>query len=102
MLDGLPRERIASVQIDDGPIEPVDSDYLTDTTHHRRVPGDGEFDLARFLTIFDGTKAPLPLSLEVINDDLLRLPAAEAAQRIADGARAMIAVHGVGRRRTER
>ena len=101
MLDAIPRERIASVQIDDGPIQPVEPDYLTDTTHHRCVPGDGEFDLRRFLAIFDGTKAPLPLSFEVIDDDLLCLRAAEVAQRIADGARAMIAAHGVGRR-TER
>ena len=98
MLEDIPPDRIASVQVDDGPLEPVDPDYLIDTTHHRRVPGDGEFDLARFLDIFNGTRAPLPLSLEVIDDNLMRLPIAAAAQRIADGMRAVIAAHGVGRR----
>jgi sugar phosphate isomerase/epimerase len=98
LLEAIPPQRIASVQIDDGSIEPAEPDYLTDTVHHRCVPGDGEFDLARFLAIFDGSKAPVPLSLEVIADDLLALPPTHAAQRIAAGARALIETHGVGRR----
>ena len=101
MLEAIPPERIVSVQIDDGPLERMDPDYLTETVHHRCVPGDGEFDLARFLVIFDGAKAPIPLSLEVIDDDLLRLPVTEAADRIAAAASAMVAAHGVGRRTRE-
>jgi sugar phosphate isomerase/epimerase len=79
----LPLERIVSVQLDDGPIVPVDADYLVDTVHHRCVPGAGEFDIDRFLAIVHPPASPLPISLEVIDDDLLALPPAEAARRIA-------------------
>lgn len=83
MLEALPPARIASVQLDDGPIEPVDDDYLVDTVHHRCVPGAGEFDVERFLAIVHPPASPLPVSLEVIDDDLLALPPVEAARRIA-------------------
>lgn len=80
-----------SVQLDDGPVAPVDADYLTDTVHHRCVPGAGEFDLRRFLSIVHPPAATLPLSLEVIDDDLLTLSPSEAARQIADGTRAALA-----------
>ena len=83
MLEALPFERIVSVQLDDGPIVPVDADYLADTVHHRCVPGAGEFDIDRFLAIVHPPASSLPISLEVIDDDLLALPPAEAARRIA-------------------
>ncbi len=94
LLDALPPERIMSVQIDDGPIEPVDPDYLIDTVHHRRVPGAGEFDLQRFLSIVHPPGSTLPLSLEVIDDDLLALSPSDAARRIADGTRGALAAFG--------
>lgn len=83
MLEALPLDRIASVQLDDGPLVPVDPDYLTDTVHHRCVPGEGEFDIERFLAVVHPASSTLPISLEVIDDDLLALPPAEAAARIA-------------------
>jgi sugar phosphate isomerase/epimerase len=80
-----------SVQIDDGPIDPVDADYLTDTVHHRRVPGASEFDLQCFLSIVHPPGSTLPLSLEVIDDDLLALSPLDAARRIAEGTRVALA-----------
>jgi sugar phosphate isomerase/epimerase len=94
LLRALPLERIMSVQIDDGPIEPVDTDYLTDTVHHRRVPGAGEFDLQRFLSIVHPPGSTLPLSLEVIDDDLLAFSPFDAARRIADSTRHALAAFG--------
>lgn len=91
LLQALPLERVMSVQIDDGPIEPVDADYLTDTVHHRCVPGAGDFDLSRFLSIVHPAGSSLPLSLEVIDDDLLALSPFDAARRIADGTRTALA-----------
>ena len=84
LLEALPLERIASVQLDDGPIVPIDPDYRTDTVRHRCVPGEGEFDLARFLATVHPPASTLPLSLEVIDDDLLQLQPSVAARRIAD------------------
>jgi sugar phosphate isomerase/epimerase len=83
MLASLPLERIVSVQLDDGPIAPVDPDYLVDTIHHRCVPGEGEFDIERFLGIVHPPGSRLPISLEIIDDDLLALPPRVAAQRMA-------------------
>ena len=94
LLEALPPERIMSVQIDDGPIEPVDNDYLTDTVHHRRVPGAGEFDLQRFLSIVHPAGSTVPLSLEVIDDDLFALSPDEAARRIADSTRRTLSAFG--------
>lgn len=89
-LEALPLERIASVQLDDGPIVPIDPDYRTDTVRHRCVPGEGEFDLARFLATVHPPASTLPLSLEVIDDDLLQLQPSVAARRIADATRALV------------
>jgi sugar phosphate isomerase/epimerase len=94
LLHALPPERIMSVQIDDGPIAPVDADYLTDTVHHRCVPGAGEFDLKRFLSIVHPPGSTLPLSLEVIDDNLLALRPLDAARRIADSTRAALSTFG--------
>jgi sugar phosphate isomerase/epimerase len=90
MLAAVPLERITSVQLDDGPMQPVEADYLVDTVHHRCPPGEGEFDIGRFLSIVHPAASRLPISLEVIDDDLLRLPAADAARRIADATRATL------------
>jgi sugar phosphate isomerase/epimerase len=91
MLEALPVERITSVQLDDGPITPVYEDYTEDTVRSRCVPGAGEFDLVRFVRTVHPPTCPLPLSLEVIDDDLLALGVDEAARRIADATRAFLA-----------
>ena len=83
MLEALPIERVVSVQLDDGPIVPVEDDYLVDTVHHRCVPDEGEFDIARFLAIVHPASSTLPISLEVIDDDMLSLVPREAARLIA-------------------
>ena len=90
-LEAIPGARLQSIQLDDGPRLPLDPDYLADTVHHRFVPGEGEFDLARFLTTLWATGARLPVSLEVIDDDLSVLPPSEAARRIGDATRALLA-----------
>jgi sugar phosphate isomerase/epimerase len=90
-LEALPLDRIVSVQFDDGPRLPIEDDYTLDTITNRTVPGDGEMDLARFLRTVHPAASKLPLSLEVIDADLLALPVAEAAQRIADATRAVLA-----------
>jgi sugar phosphate isomerase/epimerase len=46
-------------------------------------PGDGAFDLARFVRTLAMVAPDVPLMAEVVNDELLGLPAAQAAQMIA-------------------
>ena len=91
-LDGLPPERVAVVQFDDGPMVPVLDDYLQDCIHNRQVPGEGEFDLVTFLRALP---ADVPLSVEVIDDDLDELAPAVVAGRLADATRMLLATAGV-------
>jgi sugar phosphate isomerase/epimerase len=91
MLRAIPAEAIFTVQFDDGPRQRVDPDYYTDCTRHRNVPGDGEFDLAGFLRLVGEMGVRLPLSVEVMSDDLQPLPAGQVARRLAEATRAVVA-----------
>lgn len=91
MLEDLPHDRIASVQFDDGPLQPVLVDYTEDTVRFRRLPGDGEFNILRFLSTVYPSTVDLPLSIEVIADDLMVLGVDEAAYRMASATRAVLA-----------
>jgi sugar phosphate isomerase/epimerase len=91
MLRAVPAEAIFTVQFDDGPRQRVDPDYYTDCTRHRNVPGDGEFDLAGFLRLVGEMGVRLPLSVEVMSDDLQPLPAGQVARRLAEATRAVVA-----------
>ena len=91
MLRAVPAEAIFTVQFDDGPHQRVDPDYYTDCTRHRNVPGDGEFDLAGFLRLVGEMGVRLPLSVEVMSDDLQPLPAGQVARRLAEATRAVVA-----------
>lgn len=90
MLRSIPPERVFAVQFDDGPRQRVDPDYYTDCTRHRRVPGEGDFDLVGFLRLVGEMGVRLPLSVEVMSADLQPRPAAETARRLADATRAVI------------
>jgi sugar phosphate isomerase/epimerase len=91
MLRAIPAEAIFTVQFDDGPRQRVDPDYYTDCTRYRRVPGDGDFDLAGFLRLVGELGVRLPLSVEVMSVGLGDRPASEIARRLADATRAVVA-----------
>jgi sugar phosphate isomerase/epimerase len=92
MLRRIPAERIFTVQIDDGPRQKVDPDYYTDCTRYRELPGEGEFDLVGFLSLLAGIGVRIPLSVEVISVALQQQPADEAARRMHDSTRAIMAL----------
>jgi sugar phosphate isomerase/epimerase len=95
-LRALPGDRVFVLQLDDGPMLPRSTDYLLDTMHNRQLPGAGEFDLARFVALVDGTGARAPVSVEVLSDELDRRRnpqeaaelAAAATRRLLDRVRA--------------
>ncbi|QZS52706.1 sugar phosphate isomerase/epimerase family protein [Rhodococcus opacus] len=86
MLRSIPSQRVTMIQINDGPKDPADPDYLVETLHHRAVPGAGDFDLDGFVDAVTEGGVTAPVSVEVISDDLARLEPAEAARRCYDGA----------------
>jgi sugar phosphate isomerase/epimerase len=94
LLGDVQPDRVFVIQLDDGPTAPVDPDFLTDTKRHRKPPGQGEFDLVRFLrTLWDaGVRAPV--SVEVLSEQLRQEPPGQAACTLADATRSVLAVAG--------
>lgn len=79
-LADLDFARVKNVQVDDGTMKPVDPEYIPDCIHNRELLGDGEFPLVDF---FRATPSNAPISVEIIDDDLDLIPAAERAERMA-------------------
>lgn len=101
-LLAIPPERILGVQIDDADAE-VRGSLLDDTLHHRRLPGHGTFDLARFVRLLDDHGVRRPWSVEVLSDELHALApeegarlAAEATVEVLRSARAGVTTGGDG------
>lgn len=90
-LESVPGELVADVQLNDGPLHPEHDDYLHDCLTNRRVPGDGEFDLVRFVRTLDTIGCRAPLSVEVISAALDELPPVQAATRMAEATRRTLA-----------
>lgn len=90
-LAAVPAERVIGVQFDDGPLEQIDPDYKTDCMSYRLLPGEGSFDLDRFVRTLDGMGVTAAYAVEVVSLDLDRLPVDEAVGRMADTTRAALA-----------
>jgi sugar phosphate isomerase/epimerase len=87
----VPGERVIDVQLNDGPL----TRRIRTTTPIAPVTGScqgqGDFDLVGFIRTLDGMGVDVPISIEVISLELDQLPPVEAARRIADGARSVLA-----------
>jgi sugar phosphate isomerase/epimerase len=88
-LAATPKELIGDVQIDDAPRR-AEPDLWEETTHRRRVPGEGDFDLVGFVATLTEVGYDGPLGVEVLSDDLAGLPPDEIVRRCADGTRAVL------------
>jgi sugar phosphate isomerase/epimerase len=91
MIRALPGERVFAVQMDDGPRQAQMDDYKQDCLANRVPPGEGEFDCVSFVRLLTEIGVRAPISLEVCSTELWAAPATEAAQRAADGMRAVLA-----------
>ncbi len=80
LLASLPDGRIAEVQVADGARD-VRGDLRTDLLRHRRVPGEGEFDLGRTLAVLLGVGPLRSVGPETFSDEMNGLPASEAVRR---------------------
>jgi 4-hydroxyphenylpyruvate dioxygenase len=65
-IEGIPGEKIFFVQLADAPA--LTMDVLSWSRHHRLFPGEGVWDLGRFVTHLARAGYTGPLSLEVFND----------------------------------
>jgi sugar phosphate isomerase/epimerase len=94
-LRALPPEHIVVIQIDDGPAHRVSDDYLDECTRYRTAPGEGDFDLRGFLTALLATGTTAPVSVEVLSDEMDRLPPERVADLLAVSGRRALAAAGV-------
>jgi sugar phosphate isomerase/epimerase len=88
-LKKVPGDRVFGIQVDDGPLAP-EANLVEATLHERRLPGEGEFDLAGLLDILDDIGAVAPLGVEVFSDDLHAQGPHEAAKRAGNATRALL------------
>ena len=88
-LAAVPGDRILAIQLDDGPAA-AEENLVEATLHHRRLPGEGEFDLVRLLRTLAATGTTAPLGVEVFSDALHELGPLEAARRAADTTRTIL------------
>jgi len=79
-LDAVPADRIFSVQISDAAAQPVGT--LVDDVANRRLPGDGDFDVAALLRHLDGRGVRCPVGVEVLNRDIVAGGPLAAARRL--------------------
>ena len=82
-LEAVPGDRIFAVQVSDGGADFVEG-LLADTFRHRRLPGDGVFDLVRVLRVLDRIGGLNMAGPEVLSVELHALPPLEAALRAAE------------------
>jgi 4-hydroxyphenylpyruvate dioxygenase len=79
LLQTIPPERIFLIQVADAPR--LSCEIIEWSRHHRRLPGEGAFDLQRFLAIpmLNGYQGPV--SLEVFSDEYSSEPPRAVAMR---------------------
>ncbi len=96
-LESLAPGEVLAIQVNDGPLSRPCDNYGEECMALRRLPGDGEFDLTRFVRTLDVIAPGVPLAAEVVNSGLLALPAAQAAQMIAERTRMLQRIRDEGR-----
>lgn len=77
-------EKIFFVQLADAP--KLSMDILSWSRHHRVFPGEGDFDLVRFMTFLAQAGYDGPVSLEIFNDSFRK---AEVGRTAVDGLRSL-------------
>jgi sugar phosphate isomerase/epimerase len=90
LLRALSAEQVVMIQLDDGPAEPIDPDFVTDTMQHRLPPGEGHFDLVGFLRALWDAGVQAPISVEVLSAEMTAKPITEVTQTLARATRAVV------------
>lgn len=88
-LATLPMERLLEVQIADGGAEVVE-DLQTDLLYHRRVPGEGDFDLARTVSVLRGMGPLRSIGPETFSQEMNETAADVAVRRNGQGLAALM------------
>ncbi len=76
----VPKEYLISVELNDGTYEAPWS-LFEDTVNHRRFCGEGEFEVARFVECILKTGYAGPFGVEVLSQEVRKMPLAEVTKR---------------------
>jgi sugar phosphate isomerase/epimerase len=88
-LASVPGGRVLGIQLSDGPEQPEDN-LISATLRARRLPGAGDFDLARLVGTLEKIGAAAPVGVEIFSDELHAIAPDEAARRAGDATRALL------------
>ena len=93
VLEGIPAEKIVSIQINDVQAHPYAKSILRDESmHDRMLPGTGYGDTAGFVKMIrDKGIQPAVVGVEVISDEILSHGVAQAAKENYEATRAVLA-----------
>lgn len=92
-LRSVPGSKVLGIQLDDGSAA-AEENLVDATLHERLLPGEGDFDLVRLVSVLQEIGAVAPVGVEIFSDDLHALGPIEAARRAGEATRALLA--GVG------
>ena len=79
-LRRIPLEHLAWIELSDGQREDM-ADPVDETINHRRLPGEGEFDVAAYVDVCRDMGYPGPWGVEVLSEELRNLPMEEIFKR---------------------
>jgi sugar phosphate isomerase/epimerase len=79
-LKRIPGEYLAWVELSDGPVEFMD-DPIDEVINHRRLPGEGEFDIPGYIAACRSIGYEGPWGVEILSEELRNLPMEEEFQR---------------------
>jgi sugar phosphate isomerase/epimerase len=89
----FPSEHFFGLEINDGYVHnPPTPDLMQETANHRRLCGDGEFDLKGFLAYLPKSQYTGPVGVEVCSQELRSLPLNEAARQAYETAMAQMPI----------
>jgi sugar phosphate isomerase/epimerase len=79
-LRRIPPEYLTWVELSDGQFQNME-DLVDETVNHRRLPGEGEFDIPGYVEVCREVGYEGPWGVEVLSDELRSLPIEEEFQR---------------------
>jgi len=91
-LAAIPAGRVAAIQLSDAPAE-AGPEVFAETMGARLLPGDGACDIPEFLSALSENAGDVPISVEVLSDELRAAGPIEAAVRTAVATRNALAAH---------
>jgi sugar phosphate isomerase/epimerase len=86
-LRSIPLEYLSWIELSDGQLNDME-DRVDETVNHRRLPGEGEFDLPGYVEVCEQIGYAQPWGVEVLSAALRELPIEEQFERAYETTRA--------------